>query len=465
MRSNRIYVTGYKNGKRFQSQFPYQPYLFHDNKNGDYKTIDGKPVSKKIFDTVKEAKDFIAKYKDVDNFNIYGFDKFHYTYINDKYNDQIDFDINLIRIVTIDIECAADEGFPDINLAEKEITAITLRSRGHSYIFGCGNFVTNDENISYFRCFHEKELLLRFIDQWKELEIDIVTGWNIMNFDIPYTINRIKRVFDNGDCSEDSTPDETYKLLSPFKFINEKEENFRGKINNTYEILGISILDYYQIYRKFIFGNRENFKLDFIAEYELGEKKLDYSEYGSLLGLYKNNFQKFIEYNNIDTILVDKLEDKLKFIELVMTIAYDAKANFTDTLTTITTWDCIIHTNLLRKKIVVPMKKHDNFKQKLVGGYVQEPVVGLHKWVVGFDAKSLYPSLIQHYNISPETFVKRLVNFYSIDAIIRKDISIDRKYSHTANGCCYSKEKIGFIPELMRDMMVERDNYKNLMIE
>jgi DNA polymerase elongation subunit (family B) len=216
-----------------------------------------------------------------------------------------------------------------------------------------------------------------------------------------------------------------------------------------------------------MFGNQESYKLDFIAQVELGEKKIDYSEYGNLLELYKNNFQKFIEYNIHDCVLVDRLDDKLKFLEQTMALSYDAKVNYPDVMTTVRPWDIIIHNYLLEKNIVIPSLRKQLMEGSLIGGHVKEPKIGLSKWVVSFDLNSLYPHLIMQYNISPETFVTK-IPFPSVDELLRGTFEVDKfnkEYSHAANGCLYRKDHQGFLPALMERMYNDRTKYKKLMIE
>ncbi|CAB4162468.1 PolB DNA polymerase elongation subunit (family B) [uncultured Caudovirales phage] len=459
-RGDKIYVRGFELGMRYTDIVNYNPYLFVKNKNGKYKTLANEPVDKIEFDSIRNAKDFVENYKDVSNMELFGLTNYNYTYIFDNFKNDIDYDPAKVNIGTIDIECAADEGFPNIEKADKEITAVTVRSRNRNYVFGCGDFVTNDPNTHYFKCKDEYMLLHKFIDCWVALDFDIVTGWNIEFFDIPYLINRIKNLFNEKEA----------KRLSPWKILNAKSIEFRGKENQSYDIFGISILDYYQLYRKFTFGNQESYKLDYISQIELGEKKIDYSEYGDLLSLYKNNFQKFIEYNIHDCVLVDKLEDKLKFLEQVMAIAYDARINYNDTLTTVRSWDVIIHNYLLEQGIVIPQFKKNNDMEPLVGGHVKDVKPGLYKWVVSFDLNSLYPHLIMQYNISPEMFAGRSANFPSIDYLLTgkfdmRDEDPNLSYAHTANGCAYRKDKQGFLAALMEKMYNDRTKYKKLMIE
>ena len=455
MRGNKIYMRGFDLGLRIKDVIEYKPYVFIQKKEGKFKTLDGRAVGKMQFENISEARDFCKRYDEVSNVDIYGLNQFNYLYIYDTFKGDIDYDPRLVNVGIIDIECAADEGFPDIQKADKEITAITVRCRKRNYVFGCGKFFTADPNTYYVKCKDEYELLIKFIETWQSLELDIVTGWNIEFFDIPYLVNRIKNLL--GDAYA--------KKLSPWNILDEKTIEFRGKENQSFNPAGIAVLDYYQLYRKFMFGNQESYKLDYIAQVELGQKKLDYSEYGSLLELYKNNFQKFIEYNIIDCVLVERLDDKLKFVEQVMALAYDAKVNYNDTMTTVRAWDVIIHNYLLDQKIVIPQFKKQSDFDNLIGGYVKEPKIGLSKWVVSFDLNSLYPHLIMQYNISPETFVGK-VQFPSIDYMLDGHWEYrDSSVAYAANGCTYRKDKQGFLPQLMEKMYNDRVVYKKKMIE
>lgn len=398
-RGNKVFVRGYENGVRVQFTEDYKPYMFVPSQDGKYSTHLGAPMAKKEFSSIKDARDFIEQYQGIDNFEICGLDNFTYTYIYDNYHGEIKYDSSLISVVTLDLECRADSGFPDIKLADKEITAITIRKNGMNIVFGCGDFQPTDDNTKYYKCYDENALLKTFLTIWNNSAVipDILTGWNCTFFDVPYLVNRIRNV-----CGEDFV-----KELSPWRIVREKTIVKNGKESQTYDIMGISTLDYYEVYRKFKFGNQESYKLDYIASVELGEKKVDYSEYGSLLELYKNNYQKFIEYNIIDTVLVDKLEEKLKFIEQIMTFAYDAKVNYIDTMATVRPWDVIIHNYLMDRRIVVPPFKKQEMPGPLAGGYVKEPKVGLSKWVVSFDVNSMYPTNIIQFNIGPDTQITK----------------------------------------------------------
>lgn len=454
-RGDKVYVRGFDLGMRYTDVVNYTPYMFVKSKNGKYRTLSNEPVDKIDFGSIRDAKEFVENYKDVSNMEIFGLTNYNYTYIFDNFKKEIDYDPTIVNIVTLDIECAADAGFPDISKADKELTAITLRCRNRNYVFGCGDFVSKDPNTHYIKCKDEYMLIQQFLSCWEALDIDVVTGWNIEFFDIPYLVNRIRNLYNEKEV----------KRLSPWKILDKKTVEFRGKENESYTPFGISVLDYYQLYRKFSFNNQESYKLDYIAQIELGEKKIDYSEYGDLLQLYKNNFQKFIEYNIHDCVLVDKLEDKLKFLEQVMAIAYDAKINYNDTLTTVRAWDVIIHNYLLEQGIVIPQFKKQSDMEPLVGGHVKDVKPGLYKWVVSFDLNSLYPHLIMQYNISPEMFVHRDYDFVSIDDMVAGNFKNDSIYSVTANGCYYKKDSQGFLAALMEKMYNDRTKYKKLMIE
>ena len=469
---NDIYLRGYENGQRVQHIIPYKPFLFVHTKGTSptqYRNLKGTPVDRIDFGSVSEARDFIKRYGEVSGMTIYGMNNFVGPFINDYYPGSIDYDPKQISIVNIDIEVAADQGFPDIATANKPITAITMKKNDTFVVLGCGEFVTDDPKIKYMNCKDEQELLIKFLDVWRSkwFAPDVVTGWNVEFFDIPYIINRIKRVLGESMA----------KKLSPWEIIHEKEVAVgTRKAQMTYTPLGISILDYMQLYKKFSFTMQESYSLNYIANAELGEKKTDYSEFDSLFDLYKKDYQKFIEYNIRDVELVARLDDKLKFIEQVFALAYDGKVNYQETFTTVRMWDTIIHNYLLSKNIVVPQMKVGNKEEKIIGGYVKDPQVGMHKWVVSFDLNSLYPHIIMQYNISPETYVGRVPYLDGEDGVQRildgsfNEPSIRNQLESqnlciTGTGCMFDKDRIGFLPELMDRFYKERSAYKKKMIE
>ena len=162
-------------------------------------------------------------------------------------------------------------------------------------------------------------------------------------------------------------------------------------------------LDYLNLYKKFTYKAQESYRLDYIASVELGQKKLDHSEFDTFKDFYTKGWQKFVEYNIIDVELVDRMEDKMKLIELAIVMAYDAKANYADVFSQVRMWDTIIYNYLKKRNIVIPPKERSDKDAKYAGAYVKEPKPGKYDWVVSFDLNSLYPHLIMQYNISPET--------------------------------------------------------------
>jgi len=465
---NHLYVRGFnEDGSRMQRRFVYEPYLFvPSTTTTGYTDIHGNHVQKKMFDNIRHARDFIKKYEEVEGFNVYGLDRYPYVFIYDHFRNQ-EVDTSKINVVNIDIEVASDDGFPEPEDADKEITAIAIRRRNMTVVLGCGDFKSNDENVYYIKCKHEYHLLHKFLDVWQNMDADVITGWNTEFFDIPYLVNRITKIHS----------EEMANRLSPWGIIKEKRVFRQGsdKQSQTFQIFGVSSLDYLAIYKKFRLQPRESYRLDFIAETELGTKKLDYSEYGNLHELYKNNFQKFIEYNIRDTDLIFDLEEKLGFIEQIYAIAYDAKVNYNDTLATVGIWDVIIHNYLMEQNKVVSMKRPPKSDRMIEGGYVKEPIVGMHKWVMSFDLNSLYPHLIQQYNISPDTVLNKTDDLFEItakanvDTVLNEELNLDALKDYdvtmTPNGKIYRKDYQGFLPALMAKMYDDRVLYKKKMFE
>ena len=460
-RGGYVYLRGYEGDRRVARKVAYKPYLFvpANGKTPDtrYRTLDGAPVARIDFDGIREAREFLERYKDVDNFPIYGLTHWQYVFLYDEYPGQIDYDPERVNVISLDIETDSSDGFPNIETADKEITAITLSRRGEKVVLGMGSYKPKSDRVTYLKCKDEYDLLEKFLRIWQSGRFmpDIVTGWNIEFFDIPYIVNRITNILGRSEAEK----------LSPWGFLDERFIELRGENVKVYNPAGITVLDYLPLYKKFSFSNQESYKLDHIAETELGEKKLDYSQYGSLNDLYVKNFELFIDYNIHDTTLIDMLEEKLKFIEQVMSLAYDAKVNYSDTLTTVRPWDVIIHNYLLDRATVIHQFKKSNDYSDLVGGYVKEVKVGMHEWVVSFDLNSLYPHLIMQYNISPETFERRVPSFYTIEALLDGRLKLEGDYSHAANGCLFRKDRQGFLPALMEKMYDDRNVYKKKMIE
>jgi DNA polymerase elongation subunit (family B) len=456
-KGNYILERGYENGKRYSRKVEYNPTLFVPSKEETvFRTLDGKHVSPIDMGTMRDANDFIQKYENVENFPIYGSTNYAYVYINEQYPDDVHYDHELIRIANIDIEVGSENGFPEPEKASEPITAITMKIAGVYHVFGTDAFVTERGDIIYYKCKDENELILKFLQMWEEKSPDIVTGWNIQFFDIPYIYNRTNRLMG----------EKTAIRLSPYRMIGERTTTIHNRQQTAFDLVGISILDYLELYKKFTYTQQESFRLDHIAYIELGENKLDYSEYETLHQLYKHDYQKFIEYNIKDVALVDRLDEKMKFIDMVLALAYDAKVNLTDVFTQVRMWDTLTHNHLWKKGIIVPQKKHTPKNEQYAGAYVKEPVPGKYDWVVSFDLNSLYPHLIMQYNVSPDTIVDGVHTSVTIDQLLEDDMEqLKDEYCMAANGHYFKRTKQGFLPEMMQKMYDDRVLYKNKMIE
>ena len=457
---NNLLYIGYKGGQRVKQRIPFKPKLYIKTSKsvseGGYATLDNLLVEPIEFDSMKDATDFVKRYENVDDFTVYGMNNFVSQFIAQKYPEEIKFNREDISVTTIDIECQSDQGFPEPHLAEWPITAITIKNSKEKVYrtWGFGEFNPAD-NVVYIQCKNEAALLHKFLEYWKDNYPDIVTGWNSIGFDMVYIVNRIRKVYG----------EEEIKKLSPWGNVKEdnRKDRITGNTNYAYDIMGITQLDYLELYKKFTYVQQEMYSLNHIAHVELGEGKLSYEEEGSLFSLYKTNYQKFIEYNIKDVELVDRFEEKLGLITLALTMAYRGGVNYRDVLGTTMIWDNIIYRILEQNKVVCP-PKIEKSKSDFVGAYVKEPQIGGHDWVVSFDLNSLYPNIIVQNNMSPETVVDGLVDT-SIEHMLRKQTKIDTEYATTPNGARFKKRRQGVIPFVIQKYYEERVEIKKEMLK
>ena len=458
---NKILVRGINNGKSVQDKIEFKPSLFLKSKvPTKYKSLFGENLDEIVFESINEAKDYVKRYSDVDNFDIFGNTNYAYQYITKTFPDEVDFDISQLKIWSLDIETSAELGFPNVRNPMEEVLLITTQDYNTKEIvtFGTKNFKVTKPNHKYVQCSSEQDLLKKFIQSMVDDGYPhIITGWNIDFFDIPYLCSRISKILG----------DEYLRQLSPWNVVNSKEFTRMNKTELTYDILGVAALDYLDLYKKFTYGAQESYKLDHIAKVELGKEKLSYAEYSSFRDFYKNDWQKFVEYNVVDTELIDQLENKMRLIELILTMAYDAKCNYVDVFSAVRTWDCILWNHLWKKNIIVHQREGKPARQ-IVGAYVQEPKPGQYDWVVSFDATSLYPSIIMQYNLSPETQMIRATKDTTVDRLMKKEYNLqdlkDNNYCMSANGYSYTREKQGLFPEIVQKLFDDRQRYKKLML-
>jgi DNA polymerase elongation subunit (family B) len=460
---NNIQIREVVNNKRNKRKIEYNPTLYvPSKKESKFRTLNGKNVEPIQLGSIKETREWVKEYGDVSGFEVFGQTSFQYAWIADEFPEEtVEYDIQYLSIWSLDIECESERGFPKVETASEKVNAITMRDMTNkvSHVFGTGDFKTDDKSIIYIQCEDEEELLLKFVDFWSTIQPDIVTGWSIGFFDIPYLVNRITSVFD----------EDMAKKLSPWRQLRQITINFMNQDKPSYEIIGVAILDYFRLYKKYTFTPRENFQLGYIAQLELGKTKVSHDEFETMSQFYKKDYQKFIEYNIEDAILVEELEFKLRLIELTLTVAYQAHINYEDVISQVRTWDMIIYNYLKRDNIVIPQKIGMHKDQQYAGAYVKEPDPGMYKWIVSFDVTSLYPSIMMANNIGIET--KRTDLFW-----LNHDVNkmLDNKQSYldafeiakknnatlAANGIYYDKEPISFYSRMIAKLFNDRMEYR-----
>ena len=461
---NSILYRGVNNyGKRIEAKYKFEPklYLPSKKKTARHTAMDGVQLEEICFSSMSDTKDFLKRYKDVDNLDVYGNQNFVQQFITDKFPSEIKFDRSKVDVCNIDIEVASDEGFPFPEDAAHPVISIALKSSLSEvyHVWGLDeydaeNVYKDDLIVQYRQCNSETELLAKFVEWWTSNCPDVITGWNVRLFDIPYLVNRIKRI----------GSEEAVKRLSPWGLVSQRELHIKGKRMDAFEITGVQQLDYYDLFQKFgySYGAQESYKLDHIAYVVLGERKLSYEEHGNLYTLYKEDHQKFIDYNIRDVELIERLEEKMGLITLAVTMAYRGGVNYGDTFGTTAIWDSIIYRELNAKGIIVPPNRQ-KMKSSYPGGYVKDPYVGAHDWVVSFDLNSLYPNLIVQYNMSPETLIGGKTFPHGVDYYLEKDCDTEG-VSVAANGSAYTKEFQGILPKIIENYYEERSVIKKSML-
>ena len=456
---NSLLLREVVNGERVCRKVRYSPTLYAPvNSPTEWKTLKGQYVTPVQHNTIKEAKEWVENYKNQPEL-VHGSTMYSYNYIADEYPNRINYDVDQILIVTIDIEVECENGFPSPEEAVEPLLSITVKNHQSKkfVVWGVGKFQNNRDDVTYVECSDELHLIKEFLSFWESHQPDIITGWNTEFFDIPYLCNRIEKL-----CGEDEV-----KRLSPWRSVFSREVFKMGRKHQVFDIQGVSHLDYFDLYRKFTYTAQESYRLDHIAFVELGDRK-DGNPYETFSEWYQKDFQSFIEYNIMDVEIVDRLEDKMKLIELCLTMAYDAKVNYMDVLGSTKYWDILIYNYLREKNIVIPQKRKAEKAEKFEGAYVKDPQVGMHKWVMSFDLNSLYPHLIMQYNISPETlYSQEKVQNMSVNKLLNKEVdtSILKGVTLTPNGALFKTDKQGFLPELMQSMYNDRSKFKKLMLE
>ena len=376
-----------------------------------------------------------------------------------------------------DIEVEVTDGFPSVEKAENKITSIAfydaLMDEYYCYVLDEKNRVKDSkvDNETIVSFDSEYDLLNKFFIKYMEIQPTILSGWNIENFDIPYLYNRACVVVGQDVAN----------ALSPIKIV--RWSNFK----KSFRIAGVSSLDYLHLYKTFTFSQRSSYRLDDIANYELGEKKISYD--GTLNDLYENEIDKFIEYNLQDVKLISKLDKKLDHIDIARGICHMGHCPYEDVFMSSRYLEGAILVYLKKLGIVAPNKNIGNRKllgndDKFAGAFVQEPQKGKHNWVYDLDITSMYPSTIRSLNISPETkigkitgwdskeFIKKTQKTYTITNNGKElgrftetelaDFLNNTNCSVADNGVMYRTDKKGLIPSLLTKWFDERVEYRKL---
>lgn len=470
-----------KNGNNKYRSLMWTPYVFIKSDKGQTKSIDGTSAFKKTF---KNYNDY------------YNFCNNHFTYENkvrpeiqflsEQYYDidEEDMYIPSLRIYSLDIEVHFEKAFPSPEKAEYPIVLISVNDSktNKTITFGVKKY-TGDMDVNFIYCKDERDLLKKFIKFIHNFPPDVITGYNVYNFDIPYIINRCKVLFD----------EDLFIKISPINKVKmwKAKGRFNKEVTNV-DIGGITILDMHDLYRRYSPDKLESYKLDFVASHVLGKGKVDYSEYKDLRELYYENWDLYVEYNAIDSIRVQEIEEKLAYIKLVQAFSLITKVpmKYYD-----------VQTSLIEGMLLTYYRRNNLCAPNLLGGsqksyeaaFVKDPQPGKYYWVVDLDITSSYPSHIITLNMSPETYYGRILGIseddivkYTTSKIFPKfdllkndkivtisgkklksfNTSIEKKILSIAPcGTVFNNKMLGIFPTIEMDLFLKRKQVKNMMIQ
>lgn len=445
--------------------FPYTRYAYEKVERGQYESIYGDRLNK------------VYKFKR-DDPELFESDVPETTRILiDTYTDS-DLPSKNVVTMTFDIEVEMETGTPNPEEAEQGITSIALHDNlTNDYwvlvLDTQGDMKPRDTEKAKVLPFQdERNLLLKFLEIYEGIQPHILTGWNIDYFDVPYLFNRLKRVVGEKHA----------KRLSPIG------EAFYSPYRSRWFFGGVSCLDYITLYKNYNYTELANYRLDTVAQKELGKGKIEYS--GNLDQLFRDDIEKFIEYNLVDVELVVELDEKLQFIDLCRGICHVGHVPYEDFVYSSKYLEGALLTYLRRRNLVAPNKPadrqermqaiKDNNQEKFIGAYVKDPIVGKYDWVYDLDLTSLYPSIIMTLNISPETKISKIedwdvkkyekgeqdtyyVNGEPLSHSNLKSYIKDGDLAISSNGVLYRKDKEGCIPGILSDWFDKRVEYKDLM--
>lgn len=482
-------------GTRHEEYVDFKPTLYEEcNFSTGYKTIYGGDVNPITSKNIWAAGDLIKKYK-IGGRPLHGQQTYHNQFIRSHYPGDIKYDSELMVVANVDIETYINDpdspgGNPLENPIEgvNAITAIAVNTGKLTVIFGYKDFTGElEEGDRFVRCQDEPDLLDKYLLYWKKINPDVMTGWNIDRFDIPYLVGRIDKVL--GDGASHRLSPVGIKIRQNGVTVSE----YDGGVDIS--ILGITILDYITIYKAYVKAPRERYSLNYIAHVELNDAKIDYSEFENLDDLYNRDYNKYIIYNSQDTKIVNRLDAKLQLLALINVFTYMQKMPHCDAMSQVPAWDAYIYNTLADEGVVVPEKHIQEKPSSFEGAYVLPVVVGLHKWIISSDLNSLYPSIMRTLNLGPEMIVQyseliRLEEDGNTDATVllggfdeaRGVLVLDMDhlvagnankylvaarnlgYSVAGNGAMFHQNKQSFLSRMMEKLYNERRIDKNTML-
>lgn len=483
---NNILFRYRKDGKSYAKKVDFfKPSLFTKagpNDQVDLKSIYGHGLRRVQFDGIRDAKEFVKSYSDVQGMTIEGNSNYANQFIIELYDGKMpEFDPSQIRVGILDIEVDVppEAGFPEPAEAAWPINGITFHDNFTDtyYCIGDKEYIHDKQDkdvgdlaVVYQQCENEVELLKAMLFHFRDFAYDMTSGWNSETFDMPYIVNRCFKIV--GESI-------TKSCLSPFGMVELREINGNfGKPQLKAEIMGVPHSDMLALYKKHIFTPRESFRLDFIANAELGENKMTYEDEGSLHGLYRENPQKFYAYNIKDVKLVKQLNDKLGLFNITFTLAYYCLSNYEDTLGTTKIWEQLIAKHLYSKGMAPTFAAKRTEGREFDGAFVHPTQVGFHKWLLSIDLNSLYPMNEIQYNIGPNTYIPReqlpaelavLKAKYTLDDLVHKrvDLSMLQNYNliMAGNFEFYDRSAVGFMAEIKDELYTGRKVKKKLMLK
>lgn len=456
------------NGTRVAMDMSYNPYLFMETTmKGEATSIFETPLRKRIFKDTRHRNNFI---KECGTSRVFENLRPEQQFLIDtfwKKNEELDFSKHPLRIQYVDIEVYCPDAFPTPEQASMPINVITVYDSLDKcfYTWGTKRLERKIKGCEYVYCETEEQLMDCYLNYVSRSQPDIISGWNSEGFDIPYIVNRSARILG----------EDIIKRLSPVENIYSRTTTGAfGREQQRWYISGVSCVDYLDIYKKFSIGLRESYKLDAIAELELGERKVDYGN-TNLSALADDDWQLFVEYNVQDVNLLVQLEDKLRYLELLRMLAYTGLTTIESAMGTLSVITGATVIKARSKNQVVPtFIKDPSNAGKYEGAYVGEPQRGFQHDIISFDANSLYPNTMISLNLSPETKVGKITHKDEEHVYVQHVTGKSFKLSHkdflsfverekiavSRAKVLFSQKKKGIMPEIVDGIYQQRVKVK-----